>query len=331
MERSMQRILNIAVWAAVCVGVVIMAAPVLAQEDDGQGDKNDTVKLIPKIAGDWWNIASNPDLGQLSNPKQQPVDFAIWRDNTGDWRLWSCIRNTNEPGKTRLLFGWSASQLSDTNWKPTGVMLQADPNLGETPGGLQAPYVMPYNDGFRMFYGDWQNIVIAESLDGVRFKRIVERGIAGVFGDGPRDNTRDPMVIKIGRDYYCYYTKSPDGVGAVYCRKSRNLEQWSLPYMVAFGGRAGMKGTSYECPHVVEIDGYFYLFATQRYEGQPRTSVYRSDDPLDFGIDDDSKLIAMLPVAAPELIRDNGRWYIAALKPDLDGIRVAPLEWEEVE
>ncbi|MHC4996139.1 MAG: glycoside hydrolase family protein [Planctomycetota bacterium] len=242
---------------------LVALAPELKEDAGGdEDDEEKAVKLVPKIAGDWWDIASNPDLGDLSTPKQQPVDFAIWQDNTGAWRVWSCIRHTAEPGKTRLLYGWTADDITDTDWEPTGVMLQADPHLGETPGGLQAPYVMRHDDGFLMFYGDWQNIVIAESPDGVRFKRIVKRGIAGVFGDGPRDNTRDPMVIKIGRDYYCYYTKHPDGVGAVYCRTSRNLEQWSFPYMVSFGGRAGMKITSYECPHVVEIDGYFYLFVT---------------------------------------------------------------------
>ena len=37
--------------------------------------------------------------------------------------------------------------------------------------------------------------------------------------------------------------------------------------------------------------------------------------------------IGTLPVAAPEIVVDNGQYYIAALMPNLDGIRVAKLRW----
>ncbi len=307
------------------------AAPLAAQEsaENESIESIEPIKRIPEISGAWWTIASNPDLGELTTAKQQPVDFAIWQDAKGSWNLWSCIRNTAEPGKTRLFHGWQTDQLTDTDWQPTGVTMQADSTLGETRGGLQAPYVLDINREFLMFYGDWQNIAIAQSPRGVNFKRIVKRGIAGVFGGGPRDNTRDAMVIQIDQKYYCYYTKSPDGIGAIYCRTSTDLEQWSFPVMVCFGGQAGMKGSSLECPYVVNMDGYYYLFATQRYLGKPVTSVYRSLDPRDFGIDDDSNFIGTLPIAAPELIQHKDQWYIAALNVQLDGIRIAPLQWTE--
>jgi len=37
--------------------------------------------------------------------------------------------------------------------------------------------------------------------------------------------------------------------------------------------------------------------------------------------------VGTLPVAAPEIIFHRGRWYIAALNPGLDGIRLARLRW----
>jgi hypothetical protein len=55
---------------------------------------------MPRIAGDWWTVAGNPDLGDLTSPKQQPVDFSIWQAADGTWQLWSCIRNTRIPGAT---------------------------------------------------------------------------------------------------------------------------------------------------------------------------------------------------------------------------------------
>jgi hypothetical protein len=56
-------------------------------------------------------------------------------------------------------------------------------------------------------------------------------------------------------------------------------------------------------------------------------TVRRASDPLDFGIEDDTKLVASLPIAAPELIEQDGEWFLAALNPGLDGIRVTRLEW----
>jgi len=48
---------------------------------------------------------------------------------------------------------------------------------------------------------------------------------------------------------------------------------------------------------------------------------------MDFGADNDDKLIGVLEVAAPEIVRYSGQWYIAALLPDIQGIRIARLEW----
>jgi hypothetical protein len=45
----------------------------------------------PRIVGDWWQVAGDPELGDLTSPKQQPVDFAIWQAADGTWQLWSCI------------------------------------------------------------------------------------------------------------------------------------------------------------------------------------------------------------------------------------------------
>jgi hypothetical protein len=59
-----------------------------------------------------------------------------------------------------------------------------------------------------------------------------------------------------------------------------------------------------------------------------KDSVYFSHGPLAFGINNDKgHFVGTLPVAAPEIIHFEGRYYIAALMPDLKGIRIARLEW----
>ena len=127
--------------------------------------------LVPRISGAWWTVASDPDLGPLTNPKQQPVDFGIWQATDGTWQLWSCIRGTKEPGNSRLFYRWEGARLTDRDSALKGIALQADPALGETRGGLQAPFVLRHEGSFWMFYGDWTTICLATSTDGKTFTR----------------------------------------------------------------------------------------------------------------------------------------------------------------
>ena len=284
---------------------------------------------IPRIAGDWWQVAGTPDLGELTSPKQQAVDFSVWQAADGTWRLWSCIRNTKEAGFTRLLYCWEGAKLTDPNWKPMGIAMRADTKLGEAEGGLQAPYVFREKNLFYLAYGDWNRICLATSPDGKKFSRLLQaNGQPGLFGVRG-ENTRDPMVLKIGDTWHCYYAAYPNNLCSVFCRTSPDLKTWSEPKQVAFGGQAGTGKYSAECPFVVELEpGQFYLFRTQRYGDAAQTSVYFSRDPLDFGVDqDEGHFVCKLPIAAPEIIHSQGQYYIAALLPSLQGIQIARLEW----
>lgn len=261
------------------------------------------------------------------------MDFAIWKAADGTWQLWSCIRGTKEPGKTRLFHRWEGAKLTDRDWTPKGIALEADPALGETQGGLQAPYVLRHDGKFWMFYGDWANICLATSSDGKSFTRHLNAGGKPQldFG-GPVDrdrNRRDPMVLRVGGKWYCYYTAHPANKGADYARTSDDLLSWGAERTVAAGGRSGDGPYSAECPFVAEPQpGHLYLFRTQRYGKEAQTMVYHSRDPLDFGVGDDAAHhVTTLPVAAPEIVQEEGKWYLAALLPSLKGIRIARLEW----
>jgi hypothetical protein len=284
---------------------------------------------IPHVDGPWWQIAGDPDLGEYTTERQQPVDFAVWQAADGTWQLWSCIRNTNCGGNTRLFHGWEGKELTSRDWRPLGIMMEADEKYGETPGGLQAPHVVKWNDTYYMLYGDWEHICLATSKDGKKFQRYVRpNGKTGLFTEGKGTNTRDIVVIKIGDLWHGYYTAMPNQQGAVYCRTSPDLKNWSESTNVAFGGRAGVNQWAAECPHVIARHGKYYLFRTQRYGQDAQTSVYCSPDPMNFGLNQDRLYyVGQMPVAAPEIIHYEGQDYIAALLPSLKGIQIARLGW----
>ncbi len=284
----------------------------------------------PVIDGDWWDVASTPELGAIDGPTQQPVDFAVWQAADGTWNIWSCIRFTHVGGNTRLFFHWQSPSLTATNWTPVGIAMEGDPSVGEALGGLQAPFVFRDDSTYHLFYGAWESICSATSPDGLTFTRTLDaNGQCPLFSEGPSSNTRDPMVLRVGDHWNIYYTAFADQpAGAVYARTSQDLVTWSDKQIVAAGGVAGSGGSSAECPFVVaRPDGDYYLFRTQVYGADAQTTVYRSVDPLSFGIDNDLDRVGTLPVAAPEVIHDGDDYYLASLKPTMDGIRIAHLRW----
>jgi hypothetical protein len=289
----------------------------------------DDEPLVPRIDGEPWTVAGDPDLGKLTDPKQQPVDFAVWPAADGSWQLWSCIRHTKCGGKTRLFHRWEGKKLTDPDWTPRGIALEADASFGETPGGLQAPHVVKVDGLYHMFYGDWENICRAVSHDGKTFARVLgPDGKSALFTEAAGGNTRDPMLLFSEGRWHCFTTAHPEKKGAVYSRISSDLKSWSEPKIVARGGEAGTGPYTAECPFVVHRGGHYFLFRTQRYGKDSQTIVYRSKDARDFGVDDDRCRVATLPIAAPEIIHHEGRDYIAYLRDDLKGIQIARLAWE---
>ena len=291
----------------------------------------------PVIDGDWWQVAGDPDLGDYTSPKQQPVDFGVWQAADGTWQLWSCIRHTKCGGNTRLFYRWEGPDITAANWQPKGIAMEADVTLGETKGGLQAPHVIKSKGKYLMFYGDWKNICLAESKDGKQFRRVLNEAGRPALFSGPFDNTRDPMVLKADDLFYCYYTghlPRNDGAKhqcAVFCRTSTDLRVWSEPRIVSAGGSAAdapkWPGGNCECPFVVQKCGLFYLFRNQRYGQDMLNTQYCSTNPMDFGAGHDRCQIGTLSVAAPEIVLHKGQYYIASLMPSLKGIQIARLKW----
>jgi len=324
--------------------ISILVTCIVALSTAVWGEEEPKRVLVPQIDGRWWQVAGNPMDHKYAAERQEPVDFAVWQAADGTWQLWSCIRNTTAGGKngmTRFFYRWQGRNLTSANWKPMGIAMDADPSLGETPGGLQAPHVVKVGEVYHMFYGDWVNICHATSRDGKNFTRVIQdNGKTGMFTEGPGVNTRDVMLLPRAGKWFAYYTAYPNRQGMVYVRTTEDFKSWSESKVAAFGGKAGTGSSSAECPHVVKLGPEeFYLFRTQTYgphkrgrirdRRAPQTSVYYSNDPAMFGINQDNRyFVCTIPVAAPEIIHYKGQYYIAALNEGaLDGIRIARLNW----
>jgi hypothetical protein len=319
----------------------ILIAVVLWISGCQTGAKNETV-YVPEIVGDWWQVAGNPDLGEYTTETQQPVDFGIWQAADGTWQIWSCIRHTGCGKNTRLFHGWETQNLTDTMWVPMGIQMMADTSLGEVSGGLQAPHVIKKDGVYHMFYGGWDQICLATGTDGKKFERYVNQDGQPMLFRSASDqwiNTRDAMVLHSNDQYYCYYVAHKPSndtsrlKAAIFCRTSDNLLHWGEERMVSAGGRVAdldyWYGGDSECPFVVQLGGKYVLFRNQRYIGKQINTQYCSSDPLNFGVDNDEYEISQLPVAAPEIIYYNKQYYIAALNPGLDGIRIAKLKFNK--
>lgn len=274
------------------------------------------------IASPWRNISSTPVLepATLNRPGQQPVDFAVWQAADGTWQLLSCIRGTNVGGHTRLLYQWESPDFfADEEWQGKGVAMVAESRYGEELGGLQAPHVTRWGSGdaplYHMFYGTWTSIAQATSVDGKNFTRNLDsNGRSPIFEqDSNRSNTRDPMLFRVSAQpdldvMHLIYSSYPD-VGSwgeqdgVWARTvsldgsadsnssarlvNRNAWAETRGAMIGYQGDGKFMTGKYssECPFVIQVDGWYYLFRTQRYTpGGGQTSVFAVRIALRFSV-----------------------------------------------
>ena len=190
---------------------------------------------------------------------------------------------------------------------------------------IQAPHFVRAGNQFLCFYNSG-GIRLMTSPEGRHFPR---RGPPPAGNLLYADGGRDVMVLPLNGVFHAYSTVSTtDGRGYIILRTSRDLMEWTPAKNVCEGGRGGVGPVSAESPFVVALEGSYYLFRASSNDG--KTYVYRSSVPNDFGVDDDSKLITVLKLKAPEILQHAGEWFISDLA-DFQGIKLSRLMWHEAE
>ncbi|MER5481482.1 glycosyl hydrolase family 32 [Streptomyces sp. NPDC002734] len=246
----------------------------------------------------------------------------------GRWHLFGIVGQSAPPGEApdsslEVSFAHASAPDPHGPWTSHPDALTVDPAYhGEE--HLWAPHVIEADGAYWMFYAAGGTagaaVNLATSKDLFTWTRVPSgplfRGIAA----------RDPMVTRIGDEWVMYYTElSVDGHHLVRHRRSTDLLHWSEPGTTFADGSTTGDGVSVtESPHVIERDGWYYLFLGPRngYEG---TDVLASRDPFRFTLDG---WAGHVPGHAVEPVTDGQRWYASAAGWFRRGLHLAPLTWQ---
>lgn len=304
---------------------------------------------LPDLTAPLGNIT---ELASAS--RHECVDHHVFQISDGSWHLWGCIRKTTVG---RILYHWEGKNLGAGLFKPTNEIIRVSRDAGESLSYyngeecIQSPFIVVDNKRYYMFYGGGGSgcdmtgkkvpaedplmtaqICLMLSNDGRNWTRYRnEQGLSRVF-TGPLA-VRDPCLLKIHGVWYMYYAGMSgfnEGDAGFYARTSLNLFDWSAPVLVHNDTSYGGSGFQTECPHVVMRGGYYFLFRTVNYPAA-ETYVFRSRNPLDFGVGDaGSKFAGSIGVAAPEIITDEkGTEYITSNHDLTAGTMLCRLKWVE--
>ena len=262
----------------------------------------------------------DPLEGKFAEPGGTVIDHAIIKKDN----LWHLIyirgmAGTNWPDYPTSNFGHAVSQ-DLVNWQIEEPVLETVKEGFDT-YQVWAPHIIEHAGKYWSFYTGVndsvsQAICLATSEDLFHWERYEGNPLLNSLPWGKWDlsqwsDCRDPMVLKDGDMFYCYYTAGrmiPDTEQFEYCMgiaSSKDLLNWKDEGFRSFEHSLE---TPPESPFVVKKNGEFYLFYTNYKHG----IVYvKSDNPLDgWKEDPDDPQSIIEGVSASEIFEENGKWYI---------------------
>ena len=234
--------------------------------------------------------------------------FYIRGTIAADWRDYPCFN-----------FGHAVSR-DLVHWQTLDPVLQIE-GTGWDQFQVWAPHIIEHKGTYYMFYtGVNKNVVcqaicLATSTDLYHWKRSEQNPVItsrpwGMWDPEKWSDCRDPMVLKDGDVFYCYYTaqrKNPETGEAESCigvSSSENLLDWKQAGVIRLEQSLS---TAPESPFVCKRDGKYYLFYTNYAFG---TTYAVSDDPVKGWKEvphDQLKLMGR--TNATEIYQEDGKWY----------------------
>ena len=303
---------------------------------------------VNRIVGDRPQLSLEGLKGKAPSFDRTPLynDFCLTQGADGRWH---CIGILFE-GKSRAEFQQNRlfHYVSDSLQGPYHSVGLVD--LGyEKQEGVWAPCIVREKGRTLMYYAlsgkEGTSIRVAEAKDSQL--QQWDRGVDGKEILVTEEAARDPEIIKDQSTglylmfYVCAIKKGSDWEEVVRVRTSTNLIDWIEPRTV-LGTPPGYDGA--ESVFVLQENGFYYMWVSSARD-YGVMSLYISTDPFDFG-DVVENRIEEQPGHAPEIVRANGRYWMACVaiasksnvdtaeqhdlpigQHDLEGVWIQPLEW----
>lgn len=291
---------------------------------------------VPTVVSDFWRVARNPDIGKYSNEKAQPVDFSIWQATDGTWQLVSCVRYTNYPGGTRLLYRWESPSLTAPEWEEKGIFLTSEDGPDYAHGTLQAPHVIRDGARYLMYFNSGGSAFVHESRDGKNFTPV----------PAPDGGTRH---FPMGRDVMIFDNRERDGkVYAYYTaitppahptRQNHTVGVRIAPSLMGPWGEeidVGVNTPDTTNPEMTRLnflnaESPFVYFRNGFYYRWEQMKVFASRDPLQWPSPEVTTMGGGDPreFYAPEIIKHDEEYYIAGYRYGAGraGIYMARFTW----
>ncbi len=308
-----------------------------------QGFENPTDMVnMAKDFLDSMSLEKNPFLGMFFEPGGNVIDHAIIeKDGLFHLVYIRAAAVSSWPEYPSFNFGHAVSE-NLVDWDVKDPVLQTVESGFDT-YQVWAPHIIKHQGKYWNFYTGVndsvsQAICLATSDDLYNWDRYEANPIItsqpwGAWDESVWSDCRDPMVLKDGNMFYCYFTAArfdKEAEKHEYCMgiaSSSDLINWKDE---GYRTLEHTLSTPPESPFVVKRNGEYYLFYTNYKHG----IVYvRSDDPLigwKENTDDPQSIIK--GVSASEIFEKDNKWYItyiSHMKNGLHFLEIRELIWQE--
>lgn len=279
----------------------------------------------PVIVSEWRTLLSPRKFGKYVN------DHTLYYD--GRWHLVGITSKEGVPSHERYFVHAEGSTLREPLRETCKVI--------DNGTRAWAPCVIEDKGLFYMFYGPSPTKLAVSFDSGDWFgQEVFLRGVP------PMACHRDHFVLPIGEHKWVMYIVGvKNRKSAISCLVSDDLIHWDFyGYALDSGPHAPLNPSwgAFESPFVVRRGNLFYLFTTYTDcspDNYHNTLVFCSDSPFSFGTYDGPRgslqPVANLRCHAPEVVRENGQWFITTCgwrKSSFTGgkVGIARLKWEKI-